>query len=160
MRSEQVIVLQFPPAPLCGSLSAYTYNDRSGSCHLKKPPVRFVTPGCHACMSLLVVAPPCRFDREMRIRENLWGDRAVVLRGPGEMTEARPVSAGIRAPLNRHRSLTIELRVALLRRRLLGHSRPDAKAPGREAPTSPAVVVHSTLNIENSTRSLEPLTPP
>jgi len=31
----------------------------------------FVTPGCHLSMSLLVVAPPCRFDRRAEKRENL-----------------------------------------------------------------------------------------
>ena len=38
--------------------------------------MRFVTPGCHASLSLLVVAPPCHFDRRAGKRENLMCDPA------------------------------------------------------------------------------------
>lgn len=50
--------------------------------------LRFVTPGCHSSMSVLLVTPGCHFDRRVEKRENL------VLPGrPFDNLERRPIPA-------------------------------------------------------------------
>ena len=70
----QEAVLDSSPSPIC-HFSRKPQRDAL-KLRIRKEPMLFVTPGCHASLSLLVVAPPCHFDRRAEKRENLMRDPA------------------------------------------------------------------------------------
>ena len=70
-RTEQQKCSHGNPRMLCEELPD-TSPSPIGHCFFRKPPrLLFVTSGCRPSLSLLVVAPPCHFDRRGGNRDNI-----------------------------------------------------------------------------------------